>query len=276
MLRKAVLSVIGFMFILPLNQWVTAQTADEVTYERKANEERKAVPYPHLREADAHYVRRIERVMDTREKQNLVTRWPRNPLADIVYEGALEQDFEVYRDADLTEVKDPEEVEEDFSYEEVVQITPDPDDPYHTVDSVIRTELEPESIVRYRIKEEWIFDKQQSQFFPRIIAIAPLFRPVAEGQELSERALFWVRFGDLREELINEEMFNRHNDAMQLTYHDFFEMRHFSSYITKEPNEFDYRISEFEEFEGDPFRALLESESIREDLFNEEHDLWEY
>ena len=280
MLRLTVLFITGLLLSLFTATFESkAQTADEISFERSANEERTTIPFPHLREADAHYVRRIERIMDTREKQNLSTRWPRNPLGTIVYEAATEEEYEieVYRDPQLTEAKEPGEIEDDFSWEEIIEVTPDPDDPYYTVDSVIANELQPdEDIDRYRILEEWIFDKQHSQFFPRILAIAPLYNPMAEGQELEEQELFWIRFDDLREIIINETMYNRHNDAMQLTYYDFFEMRLFSSYITKEPNEFDLRISDFDEYDGDPFRALLESERIREELFNEEHDLWEY
>ncbi len=275
-MKKVILIFAAVVMSFGIYKISEAQTADEYTYERRSAQERAVVPYPSLREADVHYNRRIERIMDTREKQNLVTRWPQNPLSEIIYQAAMDETYEVYTNEHLDQVRELGEIEDMFTIEEVIEIRPDPNDPYYTVDSVIVTELETESIFRYRILEEWVFDKQSSTFFPRIIAVAPLFRPIAEGTELSERPLFWVRFSDLREVLINERMFNRHNDAMQLTYYDFFEMRMFSSYITKEPNEFDFRIADFEEFEGDPYRALLESERIRMELFEEEHDLWEY
>jgi gliding motility associated protien GldN len=129
---------------------------------------------------------------------------------------------------------------------------------------------------RFMIYEEWIFDKQRGMFFPRIVAIAPLFKQTIGGVELGERPMFYVSFEELRPIIINEEVFNRQNDAMRQTYYDFFEQRLFSSYITKESNMYDRAIKDMPEFKDDPMEALYESERIREELFNWEHDLWEY
>jgi gliding motility associated protien GldN len=124
--------------------------------------------------------------------------------------------------------------------------------------------------------EDWIFDKQTSQFFIRIIAIAPLYDLIVSGQNFGESELFWVKWTDLRSVLVNQEVFNRHNDAMRFSYDDYFEQRVFSSYITKESNAFDNKIVDFEEFKSDKFAALLESEKIKNKLFEWEHDLWEW
>jgi hypothetical protein len=40
--------------------------------------------------------------------------------------------------------------------------------------SVQAGEFNPDSVVKFRIKEDWVFDKQRSVFEPRIIGIAPL------------------------------------------------------------------------------------------------------
>ena len=59
-------------------------------------------------------------------------------------------------------------------------------------------------------------------------------------------------------------------------YDDFFEQRVFTSYIVEEPNVFQYAITDFEEFSADKFAAILESEKIKNKLFEWEHDLWEW
>lgn len=252
-------------------------TSDNMTYDRQTIRERTVIPYHHLREADVMYVRRVERIMDSREKQNLAIRWPRNAFHEIIYLAAINGDITVYENDSLTSAYEPQEVFDRGGYEELIHFQPDPiNDPYYVIDSVIVNELRPADIVRFRIMEEWVFDKQRSMFFPRIVAIAPLFNMMAEGEVLGEAVLFWAKWSDLRELLINETMFNRHNDAMRLSYADFFEHRLFSSYIIKEPNEFDLRVIEFQEYQGDPFAALLESERIRHELMFFEHDLWQY
>jgi len=77
----------------------------------------------------------------------------------------------------------------------------------------------------------------------------------------------------VRNTLANYEVFNRNNDAQRISFDDLFLQRRFSSYIVAESNVYDNRqISEYAIGKN----ALLESESVKEWLFNFEHDLWEY
>ena len=62
------------------------------------------------------------------------------------------------------------------------------------------------------------------------------------------------------------------NDAERRTYDDIFWKRMFSSTIVKESSVYDRRVDEF--MVG--LDALLEAERIKEEIFNIEHDLWEY
>jgi gliding motility associated protien GldN len=253
----------------------------DFTYNKQSIKERKIVPYPSLIERDVIYYRRIYRIIDTREKMNMVMKWPRNPLYRIIYDACTKgygsAPVIAYRNDSLTSVITPEEILSKGGSEESVQMA-DPNDPNGEalIDTVIRNPFRPSEIRRFLLMEDWIFDKQTSQFFIRIIAIAPLFDLVISGQNLGENELFWVKWTDLRPVLVNQEVFNRHNDAMRFSYDDYFEQRVFSSYITKESNAFDNRIIDFEEFRTDKFSALLESEKIKNKLFEWEHDLWEW
>ena len=208
-------------------------------------------------------------------------KWPRNPLYRIIYDACTKgygsAPVVAYRNDSLTSVITPEEILSKGGSEESVQMA-DPNDPNGEtlIDTVIRNQFRPSEIRRFLLMEDWIFDKQTSQFFIRIIAIAPLFDLVISGQNLGENELFWVKWTDIRPVLVNQEVFNRHNDAMRFSYDDFFEQRVFSSYITKESNAFDNRIIDFEEYKSDKFSALLESEKIKNKLFEWEHDLWEW
>ena len=85
--------------------------------------------------------------------------------------------------------------------------------------------------------------------------------------------MFWVYFPEARNYLINAEVFNLvKNDAERRTYDDIFMKRMFSSTIVKESTVYDRNVSDF--MVG--LDALLEAERIKEELFNFEHDLWEY
>jgi hypothetical protein len=53
---------------------------------------------------------------------------------------------------------------------------------------------------------------------------------------------------------------------------DLFETRHFSAYVTKEENVYDRKIQEY----AQGIDALLEGERIKKEIFEYEHDLWNY
>jgi gliding motility associated protien GldN len=273
-----------FFLVLGSNKSVAQYEYQDFTYNKEAIKERKVVPYPFLVERDVMYCRRIWRIIDTREKMNLIMKWPRNPLFRIIYDAATKgygsAPIPAYRNDSLTSICTAEEILLKGKSEEAAQI-PDPNDPEsdRLIDTVIRTPFNPNEIVRYLMMEDWIFDKQTSQFFIRIIAIAPLYREKVTGVsgiELGESELFWVKWTDFRPVLVNQEIFNRANDAMRFSYDDFFDLRMFTSYISKESNAFDNKILDYEEFRTDKFAALLESEKIKNKLFEWEHDLWEY
>ena len=62
------------------------------------------------------------------------------------------------------------------------------------------------------------------------------------------------------------------NNAQKRSYLDIFEKRMFSSRITMESNIMNREISDY--MIG--LDALLEADRIEEEMFNTEHDLWEY
>ena len=67
------------------------------------------------------------------------------------------------------------------------------------------------------------------------------------------------------------------NDMAPMSWYDLFESRFFSSYITKRSNSLDLRIiDQFEGYEQAGVDRLIESNKIKMELFNLEHDLWTY
>jgi len=252
---------------------------EDFTYPHTAVKERKAVPYRYIREANVKWSKRVHRVIDVREKQNKVMHWPRNPFYRIIWDAAMNGEVAAYANDSLTSIKTPEDIQKEISIESTVMVpNPDnPNDPYDLVPLVVQETYEPRKIVKYRIMEDWIFDYNYSDFRARIIAIAPLIKPLTEsGIELGEVPLYWLKMEDLRDKLSQEEVFNTKNDAARMSFDHFFQMRQFSSYVVKESNMYDLDIAMFDEFRDNGVEALLESDKIKNDLFILEHDLWEY
>jgi gliding motility associated protien GldN len=259
---------------------------DDFIYTRQAVQERKVVPWPYLREADVFWAKRITRVIDVREKQNQCMKWPKNPLSLVLYNAVRDGKLIPYVDDSLRSVMTVEEFLGRGSDTDYVETPYDENDPTLTRTDTVYTPFRPEEkIKKYRVLEDWIFDKKESRMYVRIIAIAPLFNPKVAGIELGEQDLCVLKYhrspddadrNDIRDITVNMEVFNRQNDAARVTFDDWFEQRLFSSYITKEANQYDNRIKDFEDFRDNKVAAMLESERIKYDLFEKEHDLWEY
>jgi gliding motility associated protien GldN len=282
--------IIIFLLLATLSAPAFAQGVyDDFIYTRQSVTERKVIQWPYLREADVMFAKRVWRVIDTREKSNQPMVWPKNPLSLIFYNAVMDGKLVAYKNDSLTSVYSSEEYREFFSQKKpdkkLIDPNGDPEDPTNFYMDTLVITLKPDDVKKFRIVEDWIFDKKESRMYVRIIAIAPIVKPNVEGAELSDQEWGWFKYHrdsndpdkmDVRELLVNMEVFNRQNDAARLTFDDWFEMRLFSSYITKEANQYDLPINAFAEFKDDGTAALLESDRIKQELFEKEHDLWEY
>lgn len=245
----------------------------------------KVVAFPYLREADVMWSKKVWRQIDLSEKLNLPLKYPkykdtrdRKNLITTLLDGIKEGTLTAYGtiDDEFTQRMTMEEVERKLGAGVDTQQVVDPEPPYLSHDTVVKKEWNPDKVIAYRMKEEWFFDKQRSVVEVRIIGIAPMmydedeFGNVREGGQ--KKAIFWVYFPEARNLLVNSESFNRENDAERRTFDDIFMKRMFSSTIIKESNVFNRYISEYRT----GIDALLESENIKAEILNLEHDLWEF
>jgi gliding motility associated protien GldN len=241
---------------------------------------RRAIPYTSLREADVMWSKRVWRVIDLKEKMNLPLYYPSTPLAD------RKSLFDVLKDDVMktgnTKCFDDEEFRLEFTKSEIASklvswdssaTTDDPNNPGQTIPSPVKTEINSEKIIQYRIKEDWFFDKQRSVLDVRIIGLQVIISKVSEsGEEGGAKPLFWVYFPEVRPLLATQDVYMRHNDSERRTLDDIFWKRMFSSYIIKESNVYDRQIGEY----TIGINALLESERVKDDTFKFEHDLWHF
>ncbi len=259
---------------------------DDFIYNRQAVKERKVVAWPYLREADVMSSKRVTRIIDVREKQNQVMAWPKNPLSTVLYNAVRTGKLVPYVNDSLTSKLTIEEFLILGTDTEFVEVPIDPLDPSNgtKIDTIVNKFEAPERIKKFRVLEDWIFDKKHSTYYVRIIAIAPMYRLKVAGVDLGDQDLCVLRYhskdpdaeSDIRHQLINYEVFNRQNDAARVTFDDWFESRQFSSYIIKQSNDQDLFIKDRSEFKDNGVAAILEGERIKQELFEKEHDLWEY
>ena len=123
------------------------------------------------------------------------------------------------------------------------------------------------------MKEDWFLDKQRSVLDVRLLGLCPLKEKVSEsGEVLGYSPLFWIYFPEARPIFANAEVYNPKNDAERRTLEDIFWKRMFQSYVHKESNVYDRFINSYQT----GLDILLESDRIKGDIFNIEHDLWHF
>ncbi|HUM46506.1 MAG TPA: gliding motility protein GldN [Chitinophagales bacterium] len=245
----------------------------DLFYDKVAPLEKEVIPYDNIREADVLWQKRIWRIIDSREKMNLPFKYEGidwkdlKPLVFILRDAAVSGEITVYQEDNFKTVKLPADVAKIGAGNDTIQLT-DLDGNY-LKDTVLVREFDPTKVSKYRIKEDWFFDEETSSMQVRIMAIAPLYY---DDQIQLDLPMFWAYYPAVRNVFVKQEVFNARNDAVRLTWEDLFEMRLFTSYIYKESNVFDRRIQDY----ATGTDALRESDRIKQDIFEYEHDVWSY
>ncbi len=246
--------------------------------------EKKAVPYPHLREADVMWSKQLVRLIDLREKMNHSLYYPtvqmpdRKNLMGVILEAIRSGEVtSIYNfnlaDDEMTVPMLPAEAEDKLGGYVDTMVVIDPVTGTEEL-SILEHKANLAEIKQYFIKEEWYFDKKLSTMKVRIVGIAPvrLFQHPETGFP-TRSATFWVYFPELRNALARNEVFNPNNDANRISFDDLFMQRRFSGTILGQSNVYDNRrIADYETGR----MALLEAERVKEWLINTEHDMWEY
>lgn len=235
--------------------------------------QKRVLAYPPVREADILWKKRVWRVIDTREKMNLPFRYPKMPFFSILVNEIENGKIKAYS-SENDEFKlslNADDLREMLYKRDTVYLI-DPTD-YTESMQVVENNINPEDIVRYRMKEVWYFDSRTSTLKVRILGIAPILDVLDEFGNLKySKPLFWIYYPDCREALATYKVFNPYTDSSVMSWEDHLEMRFFSSYIYKESNVHDRRLQDYLSGED----RLLEAEKIKQSIFNIEQDMWSY
>lgn len=251
---------------------------------------RTPLPYEHIREDDAWYRERVWREIDIREKMNLPFRYKAEDdngnqrfisiLLRAVRKGdvtAFDPNVDDRFTTPMTVARVGEVISGRCDSVQVIDWAKDPTGSRGIFkDSLVCREFNPDDIIKFRVKEEWVFDKESSRMYTRILGIAPIKTYVDDaGNVLGESPIFWIYYPDLRPVLALYEVYNGKNFGGRMSWEELFESRFFASYIVKSTidNPYDLFIKQYIK---DDILRLLEGDNIKTKIFNFEQDLWSY
>ena len=284
-MKRVVLLFLVVMMIIPV---LKAQDLKTEVYVNEHIPFKKPIPYPYVREADVMWSKIIWRMIDLRQKQNLPLYYPTKPigkrmnLTDLLLWGIENEGITPYSTDDpLNEFKVPMTKEQiDFKFDALAkkeQVLNVNTGLMEEVD--VAGERHTDEIKQLLIKEKWYFDKQSSVLRVRIVGICPLrvYNRVDDSgmptEEILKMQTFWIYYPEARNLLSKGIIYNRMNDAQQISFDDFFQQRRFSSFIYAESNVYNNRlVSEY----TIGVESMYESDRIKNKIMDFEHDLWEY
>jgi gliding motility associated protien GldN len=134
-----------------------------------------------------------------------------------------------------------------------------------------------DEIKRLLIKEKIYFDKKHSVLNFQVIGICPIRVYMRDGADFDAKPdmqkTMWIYMPEARNILARHPVFNRFNDAQNISFDDFFMQNRYSGMIYRYSNVYNNRdIQEY----ASGLDALYEAQRIQDDIFDWEQDLWEY
>ena len=206
---------------------------------------------------------------------NLPFIYPVRSFFSILIQAAENGDIKIFKEDDFKKFVTGEELDKKLHRIDTVVVL-DPDTYVESV-QIRKSDIDFNDIKSFRIKELWFFDKQTSTLKCRILGLSPIKDEYDDAGNLKySLPLFWVYYPETRRILAREKVFNDQNDAAPATWADVMDERFFSSYVIKESNVQDTRLTDIFKGENDGVKILLESEKIKNEILNKEHDLWSY
>ena len=234
-----------------------------------------------LREADILWKKRVWREIDTREKQNMAFRYAGDDqtgggyfieiLLDAVKKGKVKA-YSTFDDRFTTALTKEQIIEKLVGKPDTLSI----EDPVtgKITQQISNRDFDPDKVTLYRVKEDWMFDRNLGRMVVRIIGIAPLVDIKNEdGTTRASTPLLWIYYPESRPVMAQYEVFNPENDVQRLTWDDYLEGRYWSGRIIQVSNGFN---ESFKNAGLSNMEALYQDQRNMEKIFDKEHDMWVY
>ena len=247
-------------------------------YDKTAILQMVPIPYVPLREADVIWSRRIWREINMKEKMNQPFYFPETPqgtwksLMQIVLDNLKEGTITAYEDDKFILPRNYNEIMKQSERNIKKTLLREGSDVEY--DTTYTESFQPTDVKKLYVKEQWVFYRQRSVLEVRILGICPIKESFTDqGEYRGDIPMFWIYFPECRNIFAKTEQFNLKNgDAGRLSYDDVFMKRMLNSFIYKEENVYDRKISDY----ALGVDALVEADRAKASLHEFEMSLWEY
>lgn len=248
-------------------------------YDKENTVNRKFIPYTYLREGDVQWSKRVWREIDMREKINHPLYYPIEPingrtsLFQLLSKSILNDEITAFADEEFLRPLELAEVKKKLMSCDSVEESSVADDGTEVITKVFKCDSTSifKNIRKFRLKEDWFFDKQKSVMEVRILGICPITFIERDGDDIDVE-MFWVYFPECRYKFAENEVYNTKNDAERRSFDDLFWKRQFNSNIVKESNVYERGMGEY----AKGIDALLENDRVKKEIFQYEHDFWHF
>ena len=292
-MSKLTLTLLLALLLLPLTSWAQSQegaTAGDI-YISTLDQQRRPMPFPHLRESDVVWSTTLWKTIDLNELFNQYIYYPidnpdpsgKKSLAYTLWDAIVAGEIPIFEDDLLTIPLDNDVFVRQYTKPDTIllEIGYDEDD-NELYQTIIRPrEYDGGEIYQYSLREAWFIGRQDTRQDSRRLALAPLkqtyhkFANTEEEIYLGRLPLFWVPMQNpnVRRILAQYTAYTNDNNLVgQPSWDWIFLYQRYTAFITRESNIYSRAITNYLIGED----ALDQAELIEDKLQDIENDLWDY
>lgn len=171
----------------------------------------------------------VYRELDMNIDDNAVLYYPEEPmdgmtnLFRVIFDAFIKGELKGYEYMDGREIFD---AKHEVKVQDILET--------HDIDP---SDVPSYQVLSYYVKEEWNFDKNSSQYGPRVLAICPLLHRSGEFGGITRYPLFWINYEDLRPYILDKLVIGAgFNTSVRYTMDDIFTMTKYKGEIYKVQN----------------------------------------
>jgi gliding motility associated protien GldN len=240
--------------------------------------ETKSTPFKINNPSDLNirFYKRIWRDIDLKDIENEIFRTPGATLIEAIMDGIKTGLLTAYNPTDESFKKRYTAKQALSGLTDSVLVAKYDQNGNQTSSSMTLNDFNPESITKYRIKEDIFYNKQSARIETRIIGIAPLKKIAISGDvdaSIGSQPAFWLYYPQARYVLVNMDVTDPDKNVYDLSMDDVFIQRRFKSQIIRESKPNGEKIADYAKTEGE---MQQESERIEQKIKEYKEKTWAY